>query len=30
VGTYRTRILDKLNLKNNSELMRYVLDLELS
>jgi two-component system, NarL family, invasion response regulator UvrY len=30
VGTYRTRILEKLNLKNNAELMRYVLELELS
>ena len=25
VGTYRTRILEKLKLKNNAELMRYVL-----
>jgi two-component system, NarL family, invasion response regulator UvrY len=30
VGTYRTRILEKLNLKNNAELMRYVLDRKLS
>ena len=30
VGTYRTRILEKLNLKNNAELMRYVLERELS
>ena len=26
VGTYRTRILEKLHLKNNAELMRYVLE----
>jgi two-component system, NarL family, invasion response regulator UvrY len=30
VGTYRTRILEKLKLKNNAELMRYVLERELS
>jgi two-component system invasion response regulator UvrY len=30
VGTYRTRILDKLKLKNNGELMRYVLERGLS
>jgi two-component system invasion response regulator UvrY len=30
VGTYRTRILEKLTLKNNAELMRYVLERELS
>ena len=30
VGTYRTRILEKLNLKNNAELMRYVLERGLS
>jgi two-component system invasion response regulator UvrY len=30
VGTYRTPILQKLNLKNNAELMRYVLERELS
>src|ERR1700736_1199355 len=30
VGTYRTRILEKLNLRNNAELMRYVLERELS
>jgi two-component system, NarL family, invasion response regulator UvrY len=26
VSTYRTRILDKMNLKNNAELMRYVVE----
>ena len=26
VGTYRTRILEKLKLKNNAELMRYLLE----
>jgi two-component system, NarL family, invasion response regulator UvrY len=30
VGTYRSRILEKMNLKNNAELMRYVLERELS
>jgi len=30
VGTYRIRILDKLKLKNNAELMRYVLERGLS
>ena len=30
VGTYRARILEKLNLKNNAELMRYVLERGLS
>ena len=30
VGTYRTRILQKLTLKNNAELMRYVLERGLS
>jgi two-component system, NarL family, invasion response regulator UvrY len=30
VGTYRSRILEKLNLKNNAELMRYVLERGLS
>jgi two-component system, NarL family, invasion response regulator UvrY len=30
VGTYRTRILEKLHVKNNAELMRYVLERELS
>jgi len=30
VGTYRTRILEKLRLKNNAELMRYVLERDLS
>jgi DNA-binding NarL/FixJ family response regulator len=30
VDTYRTRILEKLKLKNNAELMRYVLERGLS
>jgi two-component system, NarL family, invasion response regulator UvrY len=30
VGTYRTRILEKLTLKNNAELMRYVMERGLS
>ena len=30
VGTYRARILEKLKLKNNAELMRYVLERGLS
>ena len=30
VGTYRTRILEKLKLKNNAELMRYALERGLS
>ena len=30
VGTYRTRILEKMAFKNNAELMRYVLERELS
>ena len=30
VGTYRTRILEKLHLRNNAELMRYVLERDLS
>jgi two-component system, NarL family, invasion response regulator UvrY len=30
VGTYRARILEKLNLKNNAELMRYVMERDLS
>ena len=30
VGTYRTRIFEKLKLRNNAELMRYVLERELS
>ncbi|MDO8999551.1 MAG: response regulator transcription factor [Bacteroidota bacterium] len=29
ISTYRTRILDKLKLKNNSELTRYALDHKL-
>ena len=27
ISTYRSRILDKLNLKNNSQLIRYALDI---
>jgi len=30
VGTYRTRVLDKMKLKNNAEIMRYVVDRGLS
>lgn len=30
ISTYRTRILEKLQLKNNAEIMRYALDLGLS
>lgn len=30
VGTYRTRVLEKLKLKNNAELMRYVMERGLS
>jgi DNA-binding NarL/FixJ family response regulator len=26
VSTYRTRLLEKLNLKTNAELVRYILD----
>jgi DNA-binding NarL/FixJ family response regulator len=26
VSTYRTRLLEKLNLKTNAELMRYAID----
>ncbi len=29
VSTYRTRLMEKLNLKSNAELMRYTLDLGL-
>ncbi len=29
VSTYRTRVLEKLNLKNNAELMRYAVDHQL-
>ena len=29
VSTYRTRVLDKLNLKNNSELMHYAMTQNL-
>ena len=27
ISTYRSRILEKLNLKNNSQLIRYALDM---
>jgi len=30
VGTYRTRVLEKLKLKNNAEIMRYVMERGLS
>jgi len=30
VSTYRTRILEKMNLRNNAEIMRYVLDQDLA
>ena len=30
VSTYRLRVLDKMNLKNNAELMRYVISNKLS
>jgi two-component system, NarL family, invasion response regulator UvrY len=30
VGTYRTRILEKLKLKNNAEIMRYAIERGLS
>ena len=30
VSTYRSRILDKLNLKNNSDLIHYVIDYKLT
>ena len=30
VGTYRTRILEKMKLKNNAEIMRYVVERGLS
>lgn len=30
ISTYRTRILEKLNLKNNAELTRYALDNKLA
>jgi two-component system, NarL family, invasion response regulator UvrY len=30
VGTYRTRVLEKLKLKNNAELMRFVMERGLS
>lgn len=29
ISTYRARILEKMNLKNNAELMRYALDNQL-
>jgi two-component system, NarL family, invasion response regulator UvrY len=30
VSTYRTRILEKMNLHNNAELMRYAVDKQLA
>ena len=30
VSTYRSRILDKMRLSNNAELMRYAVDNQLS
>ena len=30
VSTYRSRILDKLNMRNNSDLIHYVIDYKLS
>jgi DNA-binding NarL/FixJ family response regulator len=30
VSTYRTRILDKMHLDNNAELMRYAVDHDLT
>ncbi len=30
VSTYRTRILEKMNLKNNAELMRYVIENKIA
>jgi two-component system invasion response regulator UvrY len=30
VSTYRTRILEKMNLRNNAEIMRYVLEQDLA
>ena len=30
VSTYRTRILEKMNLENNAELIRYVIDRKLA
>jgi two-component system invasion response regulator UvrY len=30
VGTYSTRVLEKLKLRNNAELMRYVMERGLS
>jgi two-component system invasion response regulator UvrY len=30
VSTYRTRILEKMNLKNNAELMRYVVENKIA
>ncbi len=29
VSTYRTRVLDKMNLKNNAELTRYAIQNKL-
>jgi len=30
VSTYRTRILEKMNMENNAELIRYVIDHKLA
>jgi DNA-binding CsgD family transcriptional regulator len=30
VGTYRARILEKLKLRNNAEIMHYVMERDLS
>ncbi len=30
ISTYRSRILEKLNLRNNAEIMRYVMDRKLA
>lgn len=30
VSTYRTRVLEKLNMRNNAELIRYTIDKQLS
>ncbi len=29
ISTYRTRLLNKMNLKNNADLIRYALDHQL-
>ena len=30
VSTYRARILEKLNLRNNADMIRYVIERQLS